>query len=131
MLHSHVSDALETRLEEFKNIFSFESEYSVTNQDVALVTEICQIVSDRAARLAGAAMASLIEQQQDLMQGSDPIVIGVNGSTYEKYPRMHERIYESLVTWFDSQVSERIQLELATDGGSIGGALIAMLAEKR
>lgn len=98
--------------------------------DLNVFTELCQIVSNRAARLAGAAMASLIEQQQDLMNGSDPIVIGVNGSTYEKYPDMHQRIYNSLVTWFDSQVSERIQVELATDGGSIGGALIAMLAEK-
>lgn len=121
---------METRLEQFKNIFSFENDYSVTQEDVERVTEICQLVSDRAARLAGAAMASLIEQQEDLIHGSGPIVIGVNGSTYEKYPKMHDRIYESLVTWFDTQVSERIQLELATDGGSIGGALIAMLAEK-
>ncbi|RCH82205.1 glucokinase, partial [Rhizopus stolonifer] len=82
------------------------------------------------ARLAGAAMASLIEQQQDLLEGTGPIVIGVNGSTYEKYPTMHHRIYQSLAEWFGSQVSQRIKVELATDGGSIGGALIAMLAEK-
>lgn len=87
-------------------------------------------MSDRAARLAGAAMASLIEQQDDLVNGTGPIVIGVNGSTYEKYPSMHDRILESLVLWFGPQVSARIRLEVATDGGSIGGALIAMLAEK-
>jgi hexokinase len=75
-------------------------------------------------------MASLIEQQDEVLNGSGPIVIGVNGSTYEKYPTMHERIYESLVTWFGPEVSRRIRVELATDGGSIGGALIAMLAEK-
>lgn len=43
---------------------------------------------------------------------------------------MHDRILKSLVTWFGPQVSGRIRLEVATDGGSIGGALIAMLAEK-
>lgn len=108
----------------------FEDGYTMDLEDLNVFTELCQIVSNRAAKLAGAAMASLIEQQQDLMTGSGPIVIGVNGSTYEKYPDMHERIHRSLVTWFDPQVSERIRVELATDGGSIGGALIAMLAEK-
>lgn len=98
--------------------------------DLEIFTGLCQIVSDRAARLAAAAMASLIEQQDDLINGIGPIVIGVNGSTYEKYPNMHDRILSSLKTWFGPQVSERIQLEVATDGGSIGGALIAMLAEK-
>lgn len=75
-------------------------------------------------------MASLIEQQADLLNGTGPIILGVNGSTYEKYPNMHERILESLINWFGPEVGARIRLELATDGGSIGGALIAMLAEK-
>lgn len=65
-----------------------------------------------------------------MINGTGPIVIGVNGSTYEKYSTMHDRILKSLVTWFGPQVSGRIRLEVATDGGSIGGALIAMLAEK-
>lgn len=104
--------------------------YTVELNDLEVFTGLCQIVSDRAAKLAGAAMASLIEQQADLINGTGPIVIGVNGSTYEKYPGMHDRIFESLVTWFGPQVSGRIRLEVATDGGSIGGALIAMLAEK-
>lgn len=99
-------------------------------EDLNVFSELCQIVSNRAARLAGAAMASLIEQQSDLLNGSGPIIIGVNGSTYEKYPNMHQRILDSLVTWFGPETSQRIRLELATDGGSIGGALIAMLAEK-
>lgn len=87
-------------------------------------------MSNRAARLAAAAMASLIEQQSDLLNSTRPIVLGVNGSTYEKYPNMHDRILGSLVTWFGPEVGKRIRLELAKDGGSIGGALIAMLAEK-
>lgn len=99
-------------------------------KDVELLEQVCQLVSNRAARLAGAAMVSLIEQQEDLIHGSDPIVIGVNGSTYEKYPTMHDRIHESLASWLSPEVSQRIRIELATDGGSIGGALIAMLAEK-
>jgi hexokinase len=99
-------------------------------QDLDAFTQVCQSVSNRAARLAGAAIASLIEQQTELLEGTDDIVIGVNGSTYEKYPKMHERICESLSSWFTPETYKRIYVELATDGGSIGGALIAMLAEK-
>jgi hexokinase len=125
-----LDDPTETRFEHLKELFTFEDGYTVVLEDLNVFTELCQIVSNRAARLAGAAMASLIEQQSDLINGTEPIVIGVNGSTYEKYPSMHKRIYDSLVTWFGPEVSQRIRLELATDGGSIGGALIAMLAEK-
>ncbi|CEP18118.1 hypothetical protein [Parasitella parasitica] len=126
----HLDDSSETRLHHLQELLHFKDGYKMDFQDLNLFAELCRLVSNRAARLAGAAMASLIEQQQDLMVGSGPIVIGVNGSTYEKYPDMHKRIYDSLVAWFEPRVSQRIQLELATDGGSIGGALIAMLAEK-
>ncbi|KAL7313455.1 hypothetical protein PS15m_007202 [Mucor circinelloides] len=129
-IEGHLDDSTEARFEHLKELIHFEDGYTMDLEDLNVFTELCQIVSNRAAKLAGAAMASLIEQQQDLMTGSGPIIIGVNGSTYEKYPDMHERIHRSLVTWFDPQVSERIRVELATDGGSIGGALIAMLAEK-
>lgn len=129
-LNSHLNDPAETRFEHLKELFHFDDGYTITMEDLAVIEELCRIVSNRAARLAGAAMASLIEQQEDVLNGSGPIVIGVNGSTYEKYSNMHDRIYQSLVTWFGPEVSNRISVELATDGGSIGGALIAMLAEK-
>ncbi len=125
-----MDDSTEARFEHFKTLFTFEDNYVPVIEDLNVFTELCQIISNRAARLAGAAMASLIEQQSDLINGNKPIVIGVNGSTYEKYPNMHQRIYDSLVIWFGPEIGKRIRLELATDGGSIGGALIAMLAEK-
>ncbi|KAG2235424.1 hypothetical protein INT48_005774, partial [Thamnidium elegans] len=129
-IEGHLDNPTETRFEHLKEIFTFEDGYTVELQDLQVFTELCQIISNRAARLAGASMASLIEQQADLLNGTGPIILGVNGSTYEKYPNMHERILESLVSWFGPEVGARIRLELATDGGSIGGALIAMLAEK-
>ncbi|KAI7896247.1 uncharacterized protein EV154DRAFT_492783 [Mucor mucedo] len=129
-IEGRLDSSAEARFEHFKEHFTFEDGYTIELNDLEIFTGLCQIVSDRAARLAAAAMASLIEQQDDLINGIGPIVIGVNGSTYEKYPNMHDRILSSLKTWFGPQVSERIQLEVATDGGSIGGALIAMLAEK-
>jgi hexokinase len=60
---------------------------------------------------------------------SSSIVIGLNGSTYEFYPYMDDRVHKALRTWFGVEISERIRIEIAREGGSIGGALIAMLAK--
>ncbi|KAI8342186.1 hypothetical protein EDC96DRAFT_522336 [Choanephora cucurbitarum] len=129
-IESHLDNEPKARLDHFKGLFSFKDDYLVSQKDLDIFSELCVIVSDRAARLAAAAMASLIEQQPELINEAGPIVIGVNGSTYEKYTKMHDRICTSLTRWFGAEVGRRIKVEVATDGGSIGGALIAMLAEK-
>ncbi|KAG0165535.1 glucokinase [Apophysomyces sp. BC1034] len=121
------------RLEQLEEIFQFDDKpYVPTKADLRIVTDICQMVSCRAAALAGASLASLIEQQSEtlLNDNSDDIVIGVTGSTFELYPRMRERIQDALTNWFGPSTATRIRLEIATDGGGIGGALIAMLHEK-
>lgn len=102
-----------------------------TYSDIVILTRICRIVSTRSAALVSASIAAMIEQQGlDKKEDVGDIVIGINGSTYEFYPYMADRIYHSLLEWFGPNVSDRIKLEIAKDGGSIGGALIAMLCSK-
>lgn len=96
-------------------------------QDVRRFVTICRLVSSRAATLAAASLAAIIEQQPDLLSSQGPIVIGVNGSTFEKYPHMKQRIHRELCKWFGEATEARIQIDVARDGGSVGGALIAML----
>ncbi|CDH51534.1 hexokinase [Lichtheimia corymbifera JMRC:FSU:9682] len=96
-------------------------------QDVRRFITICRLVSCRAATLAAASLAAIIEQQPDLLSNQGPIVIGVNGSTFEKYPHMKQRIHRELCKWFGEATGARIQIDVARDGGSVGGALIAML----
>lgn len=86
------------------------------------------MVSTRAAGLAAAAMIAIIEQQT--FELDDDIVIGVNGTTFEMYPRMPERIHEALQQWYGEEKAKRIKLEVARDGGSIGAALVAMLYQE-
>ncbi|KAI7875239.1 actin-like ATPase domain-containing protein [Lichtheimia hyalospora FSU 10163] len=107
-----------------------------TSEDMEQLMQVCTMISTRAATLASAAMAAIIEQQGLLVDGdgnniNDPIIIGVNGSTFEKYPQMQQRIYSNLRSWFGDQIAARIQVDLAKDGSSIGGALIAMLYHPR
>ncbi|KAI7849998.1 hypothetical protein BDC45DRAFT_519169 [Circinella umbellata] len=96
-----------------------------TTQDMAILTRICRIVATRSAYLASVAIISMIQQQHLLDQPE--IVVGITGSTYEFYPHMADRLQGALREWFGDDITNKIKLEIARDGGSIGGALIAML----
>jgi hexokinase len=106
----------------------FQTVQAPTYRDISILTRICRVVATRSAALTAAAIAAMIEQQGlDKKQDYRDIVIGINGSTYEFYPYMAERVHRSLRDWFGSEISDKIRMEIAKDGGSIGGALIAML----
>ncbi|ORX61688.1 actin-like ATPase domain-containing protein [Hesseltinella vesiculosa] len=129
---------LDDRLQYLQEILTWEQDvqYSVTEQDWQTLLDVCRIVATRSAKLAAAAIASLIEQQADTLdlaneQNDQPIIIGINGSTYELYPQMHGRMMDALSAWFGANVVGRIALEPARDGASIGGALIAMLYDEQ
>lgn len=125
------SDNTVSKKESFKLLSKFHSVQAPTYQDISIVTRICKIVAIRSAALVCAAIAAMIEQQGlDKLQDGHDIVIGINGSTYEFYPYMAERVHRSLRNWFGAQVSDKIRMEVAKDGGSIGGALIAMLCNQ-
>lgn len=100
-----------------------------TLNDIAILTRICRIVSTRSAALAAVSIISLVEQQKLLDHDRDDIVVGINGSTYEFYPHMNLRVRRALDEWYGKEISSRINLEVASEGGSVGGALIAMLCE--
>ncbi|KAI7872905.1 hypothetical protein BDF14DRAFT_1750098 [Spinellus fusiger] len=131
-IESITSASWEEQQESLKNTVTFNNDYQITQYDYSLLSEIANIISDRAAKLVGGAMASLIEQQKDLLLSTnEPIVIGVNGSVFELYPRMSERIQACLADWFGPDVSKRIDISMAIEGGTIGSALVAMLYQPR
>ncbi|RUS27924.1 hypothetical protein BC938DRAFT_482559 [Jimgerdemannia flammicorona] len=102
-----------------------------TAEDVRTLQQIAAIIATRAAALCAAALASMIKKQNlDDSSLNSPIVIGMNGSTFQFYPRTEERIHAALRQIFGTSVSERIRLEVANDGGTIGAALAAMLSLK-
>lgn len=100
-----------------------------TLNDLAILTRVCRIVSTRAASLAAVSIISLVEQQKLLDVDRDDIVVGINGSTYEFYPHMNLRVRRALDEWYGKEISSRITLQVASEGGSVGGALIAMLCK--
>ncbi|CAO3643752.1 unnamed protein product [Cunninghamella blakesleeana] len=114
-------------LEKILETYNFEQTPSL--EDIAIITRICRVVATRSAQLCSVAIISLIEQQQLVTKSKGDIYIGMNGSTYEFYPFMEERLHRALRDWYGSEISDRIRLDIARDGGSVGGALIAKLAK--
>lgn len=96
-----------------------------TTHDMAILHRICRIVATRSASLAAVSIISLLDQQNF----ADNIVVGINGSTYEFYPGMDTRVRRALDEWYGKDISSKITLEVASEGGSVGGALIAMLCK--
>jgi len=121
------TESRDKTVELLKSAYEFTARPS--KDDIQIITRICRIVSTRGAIMVAVAIASMIEQQQLHTIDQKNIIIGMNGSTYEFYPYMVERVQKALKTWFGVEISERIRIELAREGGSIGGALIAMLAK--
>ncbi|KAI7858161.1 hypothetical protein BDC45DRAFT_434210 [Circinella umbellata] len=134
-LTAHMSEIEKFSKDDFQLIIShitkllqFTDGYQPNENDINIFLDICCMVSTRAAGLAAAAMIAIIEQQT--FEPNDAIVIGVNGTTFEMYPRMPERIHEALEQWYGKEKAKCIRLELARDGGSIGAALVAMLYQE-
>ncbi|GAA5817291.1 hypothetical protein MFLAVUS_010835 [Mucor flavus] len=125
------SDNTTNKEESFKVLSKYQTVQAPTYSDITILTRICKIVATRSAVLACASIAAMIEQQGlDTNEDKHDIVIGINGSTYEFYPYMAERVHCALRNWFGTETSDRIRMEIAKDGGSIGGALIAMLCNQ-
>lgn len=104
---------------------------AISPDDVQVLTELCEMVATRGAGLASAAIAAIIEQQPELLaKTSKDIVIGVNGTTFDAYPNMPDRMFQFLEDWFGQETAKRIKLQPARDGGAIGGALVAMLYQE-
>ncbi|GAA5808457.1 hypothetical protein MFLAVUS_001848 [Mucor flavus] len=117
------------RAKSLEVLSNFNSVNTPTVSDIAILTRICRIVSTRSASLAAVSIISLLDQQALLDNKNNEIVVGINGSTYEFYPHMDLRVRRALDEWYGKEISARINLEVASEGGSVGGALIAMLCQ--
>ncbi|KAI8967983.1 hypothetical protein BDF20DRAFT_917223 [Mycotypha africana] len=123
------SDETPDRKESREALSAFNFVNAPTLNDIAILTRICRIVAARSASLAAVSIISLVEQQKLLENDRDDIVVGINGSTYHFYPYMDRRVRRALDEWYGKEISSKITLENATEGGSVGGALIAMLCK--
>ncbi|KAI8092660.1 hexokinase-domain-containing protein [Halteromyces radiatus] len=103
---------------------------NVTDVELRIVKRICELVGTRAARLAGAAIASIAIHTKVDRQGAD---FGIDGSLYEFYPSFESRMYTALAELmpdYADDIRNIIRLGLARDGSGVGAALTACVADR-
>ncbi|MHB8829726.1 MAG: hypothetical protein ACYC6Q_09415 [Syntrophales bacterium] len=93
--------------------------------DIAGAREICRIVSRRAARLAGTAIAAVVSWMNSALD--ELHVIAIDGSLFEKYPGFQEEMREALHELYGAQAA-RIAFKPAQDGSGLGAAIVAAVA---
>ncbi|CAF2065766.1 unnamed protein product [Rotaria magnacalcarata] len=92
-----------------------------TFDDCVIVQHICRQVSKRAARLAGAGLAVLINRM-----GKPTVTIGVDGSLYRYHPRFKRNMERSMEGLVNKDF--KFKFALSDDGSGKGAALVACVA---
>ncbi|KAL2778480.1 hexokinase-3 [Daubentonia madagascariensis] len=98
----------------------------LTSDDALMVLEVCQAVSQRAARLCGAGMAAVVEKIRE-SRGLDELTVsvGVDGTLYKLHPH-----FSSLVAATVQELAPRCAVTFlqSEDGSGKGAALVTAVA---
>lgn len=117
-------------LEDTDEILQSELNINTTVPERKLIRRICELIGNRAARLAVCGIAAVFEKR-GLTSGS----VACDGSVFNRYPGFQEQAAQALRDIFGWEKGDAksypIQLKAAEDGSGAGAAVIAALAQKR
>ncbi|XP_063221201.1 hexokinase type 2 isoform X2 [Bacillus rossius redtenbacheri] len=92
-----------------------------TDQDCLNVRYVCECVSRRAAYLAAAGVATILNKM-----GHENVTVGVDGSVYRFHPHFHNYMVEKITQLVNPNI--KFDLMLSEDGSGRGAALVAAVA---
>ena len=100
-----------------------------------LVAKVCDIVTQRAARLAAAGIVGILKKLGRDGSGVASsgrtrgqlrrTVVAIEGGLYEGYPVFREYLDEALVEILGEEVAQTVALRVTEDGSGAGAALLA------
>ena len=94
----------------------------VSDGDCNVVRQVCEAVSTRAAHLAAAGVATIVEKINKTANCS----VAVDGSLYKKHPQFAKRMAAGLDLLLPA--GHGVAMKEATDGSGRGAALVAAVA---
>ncbi|KAK0095455.1 hypothetical protein PV326_008311 [Microctonus aethiopoides] len=95
---------------------------NATDQDCENVRYVCSVVSRRAAHLASAGIACLLNKIDE-----DNVTVGIDGSVYRFHPHFHDLMTEKI----GQLQKHKFDLMLSEDGSGRGAALVAAVAAQK
>jgi len=105
-------------LKEVQQVLKTQLQVESTLEEREIVYDVCDMVSERAARLSAAAIFAVVSKIGKLKG----CTVAVDGGVFENYPGFREKM-ESTIRELDP--SSQISLVLSKDGSGIGAACIA------
>eukprot|EP01018_Ginkgo_biloba_P002149 Gb_15682 [translate_table: standard] len=90
-----------------------------------ITIELCNIVAERGARLAGAGIAGILKKIGRDVVGKERTVVAMDGGLYEHYPLFRQYLQNAVTELLGREVSQNVIIEHAKDGSGIGAALLA------
>ncbi|ESO89803.1 hypothetical protein LOTGIDRAFT_164838 [Lottia gigantea] len=117
------SDVDESDFKSTKQVFDELNLTDYTDQDCRIALHVCSLVSKRAAYLASAGIATLLNK----MERKD-VSVAVDGSLYRFHPHFHDLMVEKIQKLIKPGL--RFKLMLSHDGSGKGAALVAAVANR-
>jgi len=105
-----------------KNVFAELGYDNITDDDCRVIHFVCSLVSTRAAYLASAGIAALINRIDE-----PKITVAVDGSLYRFHPRFKDLMIEKIKQLVNPGIE--FELMLSTDGSGKGAALVAAVVD--
>ncbi|KAK6185108.1 hypothetical protein SNE40_007416 [Patella caerulea] len=117
------SDVDESDFKSTKQVFEELELTNYTDEDCRIALYVCSLVSTRAAYLASAGIATLLNKM-----GRKDVSVAVDGSLYRFHPHFHDLMVEKIEKLVTPGI--RFKLMLSHDGSGKGAALVAAVANR-
>lgn len=120
---SEIESDVDDGFKNTKMIFEELGLKHTSEEDCRIVQHVCCLVSTRAAYLASAGIATLLNK----MNRPD-VVVAVDGSLYRFHPHFHDLMVEKITDLVNPGI--KFRLMLSHDGSGKGAALVAAVADR-
>lgn len=120
---SEIESDVNDHFKNTKQVFEDLDIKNYTEEDCRIVQHVCCLISTRAAYLASAGIATLLNKIQ-----RPDVTVAVDGSLYRFHPHFHDLMMEKLQQLTDPHI--KVRLMLSHDGSGKGAALVAAVADR-
>ncbi|KAH6796333.1 hypothetical protein C2S51_037319 [Perilla frutescens var. frutescens] len=93
-----------------------------------IVIDVCDTISKRGGRLAGAGIVGILEKMEGDSKGvvfGKRTVVAMDGGLYEHYPQYQRYLQEAVSELLGPELSKNVHVQHSKDGSGIGAALLA------
>ncbi len=104
-----------------------EEQYSCSREDAEIIRKVSMAVLKRTVRLVASSFLGILFHQHGGTDINEKHVIAIDGTIYEKMPKVHELMVQALHDALGDK-AEMIEIKLVKDGSGLGAAIAAAVA---